>query len=194
MSAASKLPPVMTAGEFLAWVPPGGGDRWELVDGTPHAMAPATPRHGAIQAEAARLIGNHLLAERPACRVVTEPGVRPRVRADHNVRVPDLAITCTPWDVDGQALSEPLVLVEVLSPSNEADTRANVWAYTSIPSVREILVLYAEAVRGELLRRQDDGHWPADPVPLAAGDDVVLESVRFTAPLAAFYRTSGLAA
>jgi Uma2 family endonuclease len=194
MSAASKLPPAMTVAEFLAWVPPGGGDRWELIDGVPRAMAPASPGHGAIQAEAARLIGNHLLAERPACRVVTEPGVRPRARASHNVRVPDLGITCAPWGDGDKTLSEPLVLIEILSPSNEADTWANVWAYTSIPSVREILVLYAEAVRGELLRRQDDGHWPADPVPLAAGDDVVLQSLGLAVPLARFYRTSGLPA
>jgi hypothetical protein len=35
-------------------------------------MAPLAPRHGAIQAEAARLIGNHLVEARPDCRVVTE--------------------------------------------------------------------------------------------------------------------------
>jgi Uma2 family endonuclease len=194
MSAANKLPPAMTVAEFIAWTPPGGSDRWELVDGTPRAMAPASPRHGAIQNEAGRLIGNHLAAERPACRVVTEPGVRPRVRADHNVRVPDLAVTCAPWDDDGQALSEPLVLVEVLSPSNRADTWANVWAYTTIPSAREILVLHTAEIRADLLRRQDDGLWPEDPQSLVAGDVVVLESVGFSAPLAAFYRTSGLAA
>lgn len=51
-------------------------------------------RHGAIQAEAARPIGNHLVEARPACRVITEAGIQPRVRANLNVRVPELAITC----------------------------------------------------------------------------------------------------
>lgn len=194
MSAANKLPPAMTVDEFLAWAPPEGGDRWELIDGIPRAMAPASPRHGAIQSEAGRLIGNHLAAERPECRVVTEPGVRPRVRAAHNVRVPDLAVTCAPWEDDEGVLAAPLVLVEILSPSNETDTRANVWSYTTIPSVREILVLHTAEIRGELLHRQDDGSWPRDARQLLAGDAVHLESIGFTAPLAAFYRTSGLSA
>jgi hypothetical protein len=38
-------------------------------------------------------------------------------------------------------LIDPIVLVEILSPSNEAETRANVWAYTTIPTVAEIVLL-----------------------------------------------------
>lgn len=45
----------MTVNEFLAWNPPDS-DRWELIAGAPRAMPPASPRHGAIQAEAARLM------------------------------------------------------------------------------------------------------------------------------------------
>jgi len=192
MSAASKLPPAMTVAEFLDWHPSGAGDRWELVDGTPRAMAPASPIHGAIQSETDRLIGNHLVATRPECRTVVEPGVRPRVRADHNIRVPDLGVTCAPWRNDDRLLLAPLVLVEILSPSNKNDTWANVWAYVSIPSVQEILVLYTAEIRADLLRRQADGLWPDNPRPIAAGGDVVLESIGFAAPLVAFYRTSGL--
>ena len=182
----------MTVAEFLVWTPPNGSDRWELVDGTPRAMAPASPRHGAIQSEATLILGNHLAAGSPECRVVIEPGVRPRVRAAHNVRVPDLAVTCTPWGNDDRVLSAPLLLVGILSPSNTRQTWENVWAYTTIPSVLEILVLHSMEMRAGLLRRQDDGAWPEDPLPLAAGDDVHLDSIGFTTPLAAFYRTSGL--
>jgi hypothetical protein len=49
----------------------------------------------AIQGEASRLIGNHLAElPGPACRVVIEPGIQPKVRADVNVRIPDLVVTC----------------------------------------------------------------------------------------------------
>jgi Uma2 family endonuclease len=89
-------------------------------------------------------------------------------------------------------LSAPLVLVEILSPSNSADIWTNLWAYTTIPGVREILVLHTVEIRADLLHRQDDGLWPSDPLQLAADDPVTLESIGFTAPLAAFYRTSGL--
>ena len=33
-------------------------------------------------------------------------------------------------------------------------------------------------------------HWPDNPIELTLGDDVSLESIDFTAPLAAFYRTA----
>lgn len=188
MSAATQLPTTMTVAEFLAWDP--DGDRWELIDGTPRAMAPATPRHGAIQNEVGRLLGNHLADGRPACRVITEPGIRPRVRANLNVCVPDLAITCTALDPADRLLHEPLVVIEILSPSNTADTWRNVWAYTTIPSVREIVVLHIADIRADLLRRQDDSTWPDDPVTLMEGDSVTLASIDFTAPISAFYRTA----
>ena len=59
MVALRKLPPPapMTVAAFLAWDP---GDRsgrlWQLRDGVPEAMAPATEAHGAIQAELGALI------------------------------------------------------------------------------------------------------------------------------------------
>src|SRR6516162_2041830 len=109
MSAANELPAAMTVAEFLDWNPQDS-DRWELIDGTPQAMAPASPRHGAIQNEAGRLIGNHLAESRPDCRVITEPGIQPKVRANLNVRVPDLAVTCADWYPDERLLHEPLVV------------------------------------------------------------------------------------
>jgi Uma2 family endonuclease len=189
MSAANQQPPTMSVTEFFAWSP-AGGDRWELADGSPRAMAPATPRHGAIQAEAGRLIGNHLAETRPTCRVVMEPGIQPKVRADLNVRVPDLAVTCAAPDPDAKLLGEPLVVIEIPSSSNKADTWANVWTYVTIPSVREILVLHTAEIRASLLRRNQDGIWPDNPVTLMRDDTVMLESLGFTAPLAAFYRTA----
>jgi Uma2 family endonuclease len=83
-----------------------------------------------------------------------------------------------------------MVVVEILSPSNKADTWANVWSYVTIPSVLEILVLHTAEVRADLLRREQDGTWPDNPAPLASGDTVTLESTGFTAPLVAFYRTA----
>jgi Uma2 family endonuclease len=148
MSAANQLPGAMTVAEFLAWTPPDAIDRWELIDGTPRAMAPATPRHGAIQNEIGRLIGNHLAEQRPGCRAVIEPGIQPKVRGKSNLRVPDLAVTCFRLEPDDRLLRDPVVVIEILSPANRADTWANVWSYVTIPSVREILVISSTSPRG----------------------------------------------
>ena len=110
------------------------------------------------------------------------------MRANLNVRVPDLAVTCAEWNPDERLLQKPLIVFEILSPSNKADTWANVWSYVTIPSVLEILVLHTAEFRADLLRREADGTWPDDPVSLTPGVAVRSESIDFTAPLAAFYR------
>jgi Uma2 family endonuclease len=173
----------MTAAEFLAWDPPDGSDRWELVDGTPEAMAPASDRHGAIQAEAARLLGNHLVGARPDCRVIVESGTKTN---DYNIRVPDLSVTCGPIDPDAR-LGEPVLVIEILSPSNSKRTWANVTAYITVTSIVEVLVLHATEIDAELLRRGRDGGWAL--TPLIAGDTITLASIGFTGPVDAFWRT-----
>ena len=190
MVALAKLPVRMSVAEFLAWAAVSDG-RWQLVDGAPQAMAPPSSTHGAIQGEAARLIGNHLLAQGSPCRVVTEAGVVPHVQAGHNLRVPDLAVSCAPATTETATLEDPVLVIEILSPGNQAETWANVWTYTSIPSVAEILVLHTTAIRAELLRRRPDGSWPERPAEHAGGG-IMLESIGLGLSLAAFWRTTHL--
>lgn len=194
MCAALKHPPArMTVDEFLAW---DSGDytgrRWQLADGEPVAMAPASDNHGSVQAELARLIGNHLVECGGSCRVVTEPGIIPRVRASENWRIPDLGVTCAPSEGSVE-VPAPVLLAEILSPNNYAETRANVWTYTTLPSVQEILVVNSVRIEAELLRRRDDGTWPEQPAVIAADGTLDLASIGFTAPLVALYRTTSLA-
>jgi Uma2 family endonuclease len=190
MSASRNIPANMTVAEFLEWCP-DDGQRWELVDGTPRAMAPAKVAHGQLQSEVARLLGNHLAEQSRACSIVTAPGVVPRVHASYNMRVPDLGVTCSPSSAHDTHLVDPVLLVEILAPSNQADTWANVWAYTTIPSVREILVLHSLAIRAEILRRGPDGNWPAEPESVTEGE-LRLDSLDYRAPIAALYRTTPL--
>lgn len=124
----------MTRDEFLVWDSPTEL-RWQLIDGEAVEMAPTSQVHAFIQAELGRLLGNHLVECGSPCRVAASPGIVPRVRADLNFRIPDLGVTCAP-DSSGLFVNEPLILVEILCPSNETVTRANVWAYSTIPSVR----------------------------------------------------------
>jgi Uma2 family endonuclease len=190
MEAAVKIPVSMTVDEFLDWWP-GDGQRWQLVDGQPQAMAPASSTHAAVQAELIRLLGNHLADQRSPCRVMIAPGVVPRVRAQHNVRIPDLAVTCAPASSDGRLLEDAVLIAEILSPSNQPETWANVWAYTTIPSVQEILILRTAAIRADLLRRNPDGTWPQRPETIEKGE-LRLASIGFATPLADIYRTSRL--
>ena len=113
MDTALNIPAVMTVAEFLAWDAPAGR-MWQLVDGEPQTMAPASRTHGAIQTELGALIRNHLAERGGPCSLVTTPGVVPRVRADSNFRIPDLAVTCSPYEVEEYALANPVLVIEIL--------------------------------------------------------------------------------
>jgi Uma2 family endonuclease len=119
--------------------------------------------------------------------------VIPRVQSETNFRIPDLAVACSGYDVEESALADPVLVIEILSPSNQAETWANVWAYTTIPSVQEILVLKTASIGAELLRRNEDGSWPSQPLPIETGY-LTLKSIGMRIPLAAAYRTTRLAA
>ena len=181
MDVALTLPDPLTLGEFLAWDAPEDA-RWQLVDGMPCAMAPASPTHAAMQSEIGALIRNHLAEQRPSCVVLANPGVIPERRRERNYRIPDLAVTCSPVPQDQPALQDPVLIIEILSPSNQVETWLNVWAYTTIPSLREVLVVRSTARGALLLRRNADGSWPDTPTTTEAGD-LTLELIGFTAPL-----------
>jgi Uma2 family endonuclease len=195
MVAQPKLGPShMTVAEFLDWEGDGTDRKFELVDGQPQAMAPASGTHGTMQITIGSILRAHLRANRPGCRVAAEPGIVPRVLASANVRVPDLAITCVPNEATERALPDPVVIIEILSPSNEAETRRNVWAYSSIPSVRETLLVRSTEIAAELLRRQGDGNWPEQPELIEGAGEVMLDSRGFRVPLSAFYEDTPFAA
>ena len=192
MSAALRPPPArMTVAEFVDWTSGwDDGAHWQLVDGEPLAMAPASLVHGMIQSELGRLIGNHLRTRSDGCVVVTAPGVIPNIRARENFRIPDLGVTCSAVK-SGLMMPDPVLLIEIISPGNEAETRASVWTYASIPSVTEILLLHSTRVEAELLHRAG-GNWPVEPQMIGPEGTLVLDSIGLSMPLAAAYRTSGL--
>jgi Uma2 family endonuclease len=124
--------------------------------------------------------------------VIAAPGIIPRVRADENFRIPDLAVPCTRYETEEYDVSNPVLIVKILSPSNRAETWRNVWSFTTIPSLMEILLLSSTAIRADLLRRGADGSWPAGATVIE-DDDLILDSIGFTVPLAAIYRTTPFA-
>ena len=193
MSSALKMPVRrMTVAEFLEW---DSGDRtgalWQLRDGEPEMMAPASDPHGSIQARLAYLLTAHLDASGGPCRVVAEPGVVPAQPSEENCLVPDLGITCAP-PAGAHLLQDPVFLIEILSPTNVSKTRANVLAYRTIPTVAEIVVLRSTAIAAEVLRRGPDGAWPQQPELLDADGELRLNSIGFAVPLRAAYRTTDL--
>ena len=191
MAEARRATIPMTAAEFRRWADRQPG-KWELVDGQPRAMAPASLTHGLIQAWAAFLINRHLEDTGSACRAVTEAAVVPASFKRSNARGADLAITCAPPAEDGWEIKEPVFILEILSPSNEQDTRDNVWVYMTIPSVQQVVLLDSRSIRGEVFQRGRDGGWPEEATELSAGDAVRIEPIGFSCALAEFHARTSL--
>lgn len=174
----------MTLAEFLRWED-GTNTRYELVRGVVVAMAPPTPRHGALFVQLAGAI-DAVLEAKPGCTAYGEAGI---VRPDRNdtFYVADIAVSCDPPDPDDQYLRNPILIVEILSPSTvDFDRNTKISEYQSIPSVQEILLLDSGRMFAEVLRREGD-RWVTE---IAQGPtaSLTLRSVPLSIPMAALYR------
>jgi Uma2 family endonuclease len=178
---ASPAPKRMTLAEFLEW-DDGTDRRYELLDGVPVMMAPSLEAHG----ELAAALGAEIRARlRQPCRVISEAGIVIPDRAD-TYYIADLAVTCAPREPGRRMVVEPVLVVEVLSPStSQVDRWRKVADYRTLPSVQEILVVFSDEHRVEVQRRTRDGWRVEDLIGQA---EISLGCCDGPIPLDAVYR------
>lgn len=180
--------PEMTADEFLDWDGGGHQGKMELVGGRVVAMSPASATHGVIQANIGAALLNHIRAKALPCRVGTETPVLPLMARKKSVRVPDVAVSCAKRS-DSKTLPEPVLTVEVMSPSNERETWDSISSVAGLPSMKEVLVVQSTRIEAEVYRRGHDGIWPAEPnvVVRELTGHIRLDSLDLALPLADIY-------
>jgi Uma2 family endonuclease len=130
----------MTVEEFLLWAE-GKEGRWELHDGAPVAMAPERVAHNRNKLKAATALQDALGAAGLPCEVFTD-GLAIRIDAQTTYE-PDASIACgPPAPADAVEIDNPVIVVEVLSPSTAAiDHGRKLSGYFSIPSLQHYLIL-----------------------------------------------------
>jgi Uma2 family endonuclease len=174
---AQKL---MSLAEFLEW-DDGTDARYELVGGRPVAMAPPAEAHGTLVIRLGSQLDSRL---RPPCRVVGEAGILVPHRDDTYYQA-DLAVTCVPPVRGTQHVRDPVLIVEVLSPSTaQHDRGTKLVDYREIPSVQEILLVSSEARRVEIWRREG-ARWIVET--LIGDAELRLAAVDESIPLSAIY-------
>lgn len=131
----------MTADEFLAWALEQPSGRYELAAGEVIAMAPERAGHALVKHDAAQALKEAVAATGLDCQVFPD-GMAIRID-EATVYEPDASVRCGPkLSEDDIELSDPMVVVEVLSPSSRAqDTGAKLEAYFRLPSVRHYLIV-----------------------------------------------------
>jgi Uma2 family endonuclease len=129
----------LTVDEFLVWAE-GREGKWELLDGAPIAMAPERVRHAGTKTEAAFALREAIRKAGAPCRAFAE-GITVRVR-NERAFIPDALVVCPPPPPDVVEIDNPLIVVEVLSPSTAAmDHGVKLEGYFSLPSLAHYLIL-----------------------------------------------------
>ena len=173
----------MTVDDFLHWED-GTDTRYELVGGFAFAMAPPEPSHSRL---AGRLGGaiDAALRSRRACAMHPEAGIARSDQSD-SCYTADIAVTCEALRREDRLIRNPILIVEVLSPSTAAfDRQTKVADYRQIPSVEEILLIDSESVFAEMLRRDGD-RWITEIVQGPAAT-LSLRSVPLSIAMAELY-------
>lgn len=131
--------------------------RHEYLDGEIYAMAGGTPDHAALAASLISVIRSQLP---PGCRMFTSD-LRVRIPATGLSTYPDAAVVCGQTqraDDDALAVVNPLLLLEVTSPSTEEyDRNEKLRQYKNLPSLREVLFVSHREPHLTLHRRDEAG-------------------------------------
>jgi Uma2 family endonuclease len=164
-------------------------ERYEYFNGEVFCMSGVSANHAQIESN---LNLNLRLALRErGCRVFPA-NMRIKVPAALPYRYPDLAVVCDKPNYEKiggiEALTNPTLLVEVLSPSTEAYDRGDKFTYyKSIQSFQEYLLVAQHRPHITHYVKQTDGKWDYEEInDLAAG--LSLPTIDCTLALSEVYR------
>lgn len=155
--AAPPASPLLTPSQYFA-LDSVALRRSEFVDGRMIEMAGASLNHITVASNVFQDLKNQL--EDRDCGVFASDC---RVRADKRYYYPDVCVVCDAYIVDIlnlDTLTNPSVLIEVLSPSTESvDRGRKLRDYRRTPSLRAYLLVEQDYPLVEQYERGDDGGW-----------------------------------
>lgn len=160
----------------------------EYINGVMVAMSGASLPHVVITGSAYRALADQL--DDGPCQVFNSD-LRVDAPAPNAYFYPDLSVCCGEPELSDEhldALLNPVLIVEVLSPSTEAYNRGKKFKhYQTIPSLKEYLLLSSQSVGADLFTRQADGKWLITSWDKLT-DIVELQSIGCRLPLAKVYQ------
>ena len=149
-------PERMTRAAYRAWSE-GRAGRYERIQGVVVAMAPERVSHNLAKANTWRLLREAILCTDLPCQIFTNGMTLEIGDSDYE---PDCIVRCSDQSLpnDAIAVPDPLIVVEVLSPSTSSVDRA--WKlneYFRLPSLRHYLIVWPDQPRVVHHRRGDAG-------------------------------------
>ncbi|MBI4746892.1 MAG: Uma2 family endonuclease [Acidobacteria bacterium] len=164
--------------------------RFEFVNGQIFAMSGAQPNHNRVTRNMIRRLANQL--EGKTCEVFGSDQ-RVKVLVASPYLYPDVSIACPKPEFESinglLALTNPTVLVEVLSPTTRHDDlKAKFIMYQTIPSLLEYVVVEPDKIKVVHFRKQADENW--EPELLESLTDILtLTSINCKLSLTNIYQS-----
>lgn len=132
----------------------------EFINGEMRAMAGGSLRHSALGLRCGVQLNEKL--EGRGCTVFSSDA-RVRIPSTGSYVYPDTSVVCGPVIADEDTvdiLTNPILIVEVLSPSTENfDLNGKFALYREIESVKEYLLIHSKKIAVEHFSRQADNSW-----------------------------------
>lgn len=132
----------------------------EYVNGEIFAMAGGSLKHSMICFNLIRQIGEAIMQK--DC-IGLESNVKVEIQRGKKYFYPDLMVVCGKVDFAPKrtdTITNPMVIVEVLSPATEAfDRNKKFAAYRTLPSLREYVLVYQDEPQIETFFREDAKTW-----------------------------------
>lgn len=132
----------------------------EYVNGEIFAMAGGSLKHSMICFNLIRQIGEAIMQK--DC-IGLESNVKVEIQRGRQYFYPDLMVVCGKVDFAPKrtdTITNPMVIVEVLSPATEAfDRNKKFAAYRTLPSLREYVLVYQDEPQIETFFREDAKTW-----------------------------------
>jgi Uma2 family endonuclease len=130
----------MDVDAFLAWAE-GREGRWELRDGQPVMMSPERAAHALTKFSAQTALREGIRRAGLLCRMFPD-GMTVRMNARAAFEPDALVVGPPPTDLNTMEIPNPVIVVEVLSPSTAADDHGvKLDGYFSLGSVHHYLIL-----------------------------------------------------
>ena len=163
---------------FLAWVQ-GREERYELADGRVVMMTGASRTHGLMVLNIAMLLRNQLDPRTVIADFGLDAGPR-------TLRYPDIMVDRAGGDY---TTSDPVLLIEVLSPSTEAlDLGDKAAEYLRLPNLAAYIVIAQSEAKAWVWLRAAAG-FPAGPAVIAGQEKVIgIPALSVELPLVEIYR------
>ena len=161
--------------------------RWELINGRViRGMVGARIEHHHIIDNLATAITNHLKATKRICRVYRESFYLKERSLDLSA-LPDVMVRCGPFPPGATSVNDPLILIEIVSPSSEhRDRLEKRIAYQALPSLQTHVLIERDNMLIDVYERTPAGFIGASP--LSRPDDTLkLVPIDFEITLADIY-------